>query len=246
MQTLLGTMRTVKYYAVQLTTSRYNTELTKTLVDPADARSERAKEVLDLLERAEPTANYSEREARNSSWGSSGEEFVMGFERQRPTMLGADRFVDRVEHVSATKGDGLGFDVRSFDDGSDRFIKVKTTRDGIDTPFFVSRDELRVCLSSFPASVTSTASSTCMVPRSCTCSLGRLPRLVAWSQPSTQQFSGGSEPTSAERSDVPSKDSSAIISHSQRVSTFHPDASSSCVLRASRSRLSANFASQNS
>ena len=50
---------------------------------------------------------------------------------------------ERIEHVAATQGDGLGFDVLSFEtDGSERLIEVKTTAFGELTPFFVSRNEL--------------------------------------------------------------------------------------------------------
>ena len=50
---------------------------------------------------------------------------------------------DRVEHVSHTKGDGLGYDVLSFDaSGKERFIEVKTTSFGKETPFFISRNEV--------------------------------------------------------------------------------------------------------
>lgn len=50
---------------------------------------------------------------------------------------------ERVEHVSQTEGDGLGYDVKSFDvNGRERFIEVKTTAFGKETPFFVTQNEL--------------------------------------------------------------------------------------------------------
>ena len=50
---------------------------------------------------------------------------------------------NRVEHVSQTKGDGLGYDVLSFDaSAKERFIEVKTTSFGKETPFFISRNEV--------------------------------------------------------------------------------------------------------
>ena len=50
---------------------------------------------------------------------------------------------NRVEHVAATQGDGLGYDVLSFEeDGRERLIEVKTTAFGQLTPFYVSRNEL--------------------------------------------------------------------------------------------------------
>ncbi|HEX5009216.1 MAG TPA: DUF3883 domain-containing protein [Planctomycetota bacterium] len=58
---------------------------------------------------------------------------------------GKHDLADLVEHVSITRGDGLGFDIHSFEvDGSNRFIEVKTTTQGKQTPFFVSRNEVDV------------------------------------------------------------------------------------------------------
>jgi len=55
--------------------------------------------------------------------------------------LGNDKLAERIEHIALTEGDGIGYDIRSFErDGSDRFIEVKTTAYGKQTPFFVSRN----------------------------------------------------------------------------------------------------------
>ena len=87
--------------------------------------------------------DYIAREARNTSLGIAGEEFVVRFEHWRLNQLGMTTLADRVEHVSQTKGDGLGYDVLSFDaSGRERFIEVKTTAFGKEMPFFVTRNEL--------------------------------------------------------------------------------------------------------
>lgn len=87
--------------------------------------------------------DYLEREARNRSLGRAGENFALHFERWRLLQLGAGQLADRVEHVSHTQGDGLGFDILSFEaDGQPRHIEVKTTTFGERTPFFVSANEL--------------------------------------------------------------------------------------------------------
>ena len=87
--------------------------------------------------------DYLEREAQNRSLGLAGEEFIVQFEHWRLVDLGQHRLADKVEHVSQSKGDGLGYDVLSFEsDGKERLIEVKTTTFGKDTPFFVSRGEL--------------------------------------------------------------------------------------------------------
>jgi len=87
--------------------------------------------------------DYLEREAQNRSLGLAGEAFVVEFEHWRLAGMGQHRLANRVEHVSVSKGDGLGYDVLSFEsDGRERLIEVKTTTFGRDTPFFVSRGEL--------------------------------------------------------------------------------------------------------
>jgi hypothetical protein len=87
--------------------------------------------------------DYLEREARNRSLGLAGEEFIVLFEHWRLIELGQHRLADKVEHVSNSQGDGLGYDVLSFEsDGKERLIEVKTTTFGRETPFFVSRGEL--------------------------------------------------------------------------------------------------------
>lgn len=91
------------------------------------------------------SVNYLEREARNSSLGLAGEEFVLLFERTRLESLGLMNLAERVEHTSVEEGDGAGFDIRSFEpNGTDRLIEVKTTAYGKQTPFFVTRNELTV------------------------------------------------------------------------------------------------------
>lgn len=87
--------------------------------------------------------DYLAREARNRSLGRAGEEFVLELETRRLHALGKKILSERVEHVAATQGDGLGYDVLSFEEnGRERLIEVKTTAFGELTPFFVSRNEL--------------------------------------------------------------------------------------------------------
>lgn len=58
---------------------------------------------------------------------------------------GQERLADKVKHVSQTEGDHLGFDILSFEiNGRERLIEVKTTRFGAMTPFFASRNEVRI------------------------------------------------------------------------------------------------------
>ncbi len=89
--------------------------------------------------------NYLAVEARNRSLGAAGEEFVLRFETARLMRAGCERLAAKVEHISETRGDGLGFDVLSFEtSGEERFIEVKTTAYGASAPFFVTTNEVRV------------------------------------------------------------------------------------------------------
>jgi len=92
---------------------------------------------------ARKQTDYLGQERMNRSLGLAGEKFVLEFERQRLSRVGDGALADRVEHVSQSQGDGVGFDVRSFDrSGADLFIEVKTTRYGRHTPFYISSNEL--------------------------------------------------------------------------------------------------------
>ena len=47
-----------------------------------------------------------------------------------------------VTHVAKVEGDGAGYDIKSYTlNGEQTFIEVKTTRGGVQTPFYLSRLE---------------------------------------------------------------------------------------------------------
>ena len=88
--------------------------------------------------------DYLALEARNRSLGEAGEKFILAFEREFLCLQNRSDLADQVEHVSVSQGDGLGYDIRSFDpqSGEERFIEVKTTAFSAETPFFVTRNEV--------------------------------------------------------------------------------------------------------
>lgn len=87
--------------------------------------------------------DYLAREARNRVLGANGEALVVSYERARLSSHGLDNLADRVEHVSVTRGDGLGYDVLSFSDAArELYIEVKTTQLGPMTPFYITPGEL--------------------------------------------------------------------------------------------------------
>lgn len=100
---------------------------------------------LNAKRRTGRLTNWLERESRNRSLGTAGELFALSFEHKRLWEAGLKSLAERLEHVAVSKGDGLGYDIQSYEaNGADRLIEVKTTRLGIETPFFASRNEVGV------------------------------------------------------------------------------------------------------
>jgi hypothetical protein len=89
--------------------------------------------------------DFALRDALNRQLGKLGEEFVVRLERQRLVLAGRDDLAQKVRWATVEIGDGLGFDVLSFDDqdDSEKLIEVKTTGLGKFFPFYVTGTELR-------------------------------------------------------------------------------------------------------
>lgn len=112
--------------------------------------TERPKPRTEVPEISEPsgptvrlTTNYIEREARNRSLGSAGELFTLNYERARLIHAGKESLAAKIEHTAKVRGDHEGYDILSFETtGEERLIEVKTTKYGVDTPFFVTRNEV--------------------------------------------------------------------------------------------------------
>lgn len=113
---------------------------------PAPEPQERSQRVNETLVPRKPRrVNYIAIEASNRDLGARGEEFVMAYEHARLWAAGARELANRIDHVAKSQGDGLGYDILSFDaDGKERLVEVKTTRFGLYTPFFASRNEVIV------------------------------------------------------------------------------------------------------
>jgi hypothetical protein len=96
--------------------------------------------------------DFVRKDAENRRLGRLGEEFVVELERARLKHLGRDDLARRVDWVADTAGDGLGFDVLSFDaaDGVEQLVEVKTTGGGKYHPFYVTATEVR-CSEGVPA-----------------------------------------------------------------------------------------------
>jgi hypothetical protein len=89
--------------------------------------------------------DFAERDAANRQLAQLGEGFVVELERRRLLRAKRDDLAQRVRWASRDIGDGLGFDVLSFDeaDDSERLLEVKTTGHGLFFPFYVTANEVR-------------------------------------------------------------------------------------------------------
>lgn len=73
--------------------------------------------------------------------GQAGEEFALRYETSRVLKFAMDD-TNRIIHLSLSQGDGAGFDILSLNnDGSVRYIEVKTTKNNLDTPFYMTQNE---------------------------------------------------------------------------------------------------------
>lgn len=120
-------------------------DILRSLVDPpVRSRSEvSAHKNIRETPTVRRNVDYPALEAANRSLGLAGEEFIVRFEQARLLADGRDRLAAAVDHVSVSRGDGLGYDILSFDsDGRERLIEVKTTAYGAAMPFFVTRNEV--------------------------------------------------------------------------------------------------------
>lgn len=114
---------------------------------PIPSRSPDKPKIEKTVERIAKKYNYAERDARNRKLGQLGEQFVWERERLKLVQAGRDKLAEKVRLVSQLDGDGVGYDIRSFEpSGEERLIEVKTTNGPATTDFFLSRTERAVSL----------------------------------------------------------------------------------------------------
>ena len=98
---------------------------------------------IDALKRGDTTHAISSALASNAASSSlSGPYEILAFSDVR---AGRDDLAQKVQWVAETIGDGLGFDVLSFDEQgeSEKLVEVKTTGLGKFHPFYVTVNEVR-------------------------------------------------------------------------------------------------------
>lgn len=85
--------------------------------------------------------DYAQKAASQKWLGDLGEQAILQYERKRLADAGINN--KKPEPVSKTKGDGLGFDILSYDlDEEPIYIEVKTTR-SLHAGFYITEPELQ-------------------------------------------------------------------------------------------------------
>ena len=113
----------------------------KLLVEPP--KTDVVLELTPAYQRNPIKTNYLEKEQSNRKLGFLGEELVISFEKWSLIQKGKEKYADQIRWISKEEGDGAGFDILSKNlNGRDKYIEVKTTKLGKETPFYFSRNEL--------------------------------------------------------------------------------------------------------
>lgn len=107
--------------------------------------------VLTPSESSEPKAlvelahkiDLAARDAHNRELGKLGEKRILFSERAHLISVGRKDLAEQVEWTSEEKGDGAGYDIRSFSEsGHERLLEVKTTTSGNrNRPFYLTENE---------------------------------------------------------------------------------------------------------
>ena len=112
------------------------------LEDPPDF-SKSANGLPSTSFRGRKNIDYAERDKANRGLGLAGEELVLHLEKRRLLEAGKRSLAEAISHIALDEGDGMGYDILSFnEDGTKKFIEVKTTRGPKNTAFYVTQKEL--------------------------------------------------------------------------------------------------------
>ena len=87
--------------------------------------------------------DYGKLQEESRRVGARGEELVVNYESERLKSAGHTDLADAVQWTARDIGDGLGYDILSFEaSGQELYIEVKATGLAAETPFYFSSAEL--------------------------------------------------------------------------------------------------------
>jgi hypothetical protein len=137
----LGIEKKFKQFAEKDVHVKLNVDYENLIIEPPVLSQ--VAEPSPIYHRSPIKVNYLEREQSNNKLGKTGENLVLNYEKWVLVKNGNDKLAEQVRWISKEEGDGAGFDILSKNNnGTDKYIEVKTTKLSKETPFFFSRNEL--------------------------------------------------------------------------------------------------------
>ncbi|MDB4664170.1 DUF3427 domain-containing protein [bacterium] len=116
----------------------------RSLRETNELPSRKRQGVTRELFRARKNPDYAAKDAKNRQLGLEGELLVLEHEINKLKEAGFPDLASKVIHTSVIQGDGAGYDIKSFnEDGSPKYIEVKSTRGSLNTDFYMSPNERR-------------------------------------------------------------------------------------------------------
>ncbi|PHA06687.1 hypothetical protein COE65_25005 [Bacillus sp. AFS051223] len=104
----------------------------------------KTKEKSSIRNRYGVKRNYAAEADAKGQIGNIAEELVLEYEKERLIKIGFAELAKKVVHKSVTDGDGLGYDILSYEaDGTEKYIEVKGTISETNIPFPISSSEIQ-------------------------------------------------------------------------------------------------------
>ena len=121
---------------------------TKVIITKVDAPQIKKKRTRSEKRTVAKDLNYARRHKNLKIIGDNGELLAIEVERNRLIAEGRADLADKIEHVAHTIGDGLGYDILSFEKNGteycEKYIEVKSTTGGKNKPFDITANEVEV------------------------------------------------------------------------------------------------------
>lgn len=123
-------------------------DVSKVIITKAETPQLKKKKTRSEIRAVAKDINYARRYKNLKKIGDIGELLAIEVEKKRLIAEGRPDLADQIEHVARTIGDGLGFDILSFErvgsDYREKYIEVKSTTGAKNKPFDITANEVEV------------------------------------------------------------------------------------------------------
>lgn len=128
---------------VHLKPAKISTTKEAVILSITKVKSSEIENIETSIDFTPKTVNYIQNNIENKRIGDLGELWVIEYEKQKLIQANKQKLAEKISHISKAKGDGLGYDILSYDlNGNKIFIEVKTTKKDVNTTFYITRNEL--------------------------------------------------------------------------------------------------------